>query len=78
MASNNNVALGSSIYTFNKTAGAVFTGWTNTGIGHTIFNLTDGDLIGSYNIGMGNGLYNLTSGNMEGEWNIGIMCRMEI
>ncbi len=72
MSASENIALGNKIYTLNKTAGAVFSGVQNTGIGYGIFNLTNGDLIGSANIGMGYQQYLLTYGNMAGNINIAI------
>ena len=72
MSASENIALGNRIYTLNKTAGAVFSGVQNTGIGYSIFNLTNGDLTGSSNIGMGYQQYLLDSGNMAGNINIAI------
>ena len=66
-----NIGLGTSIYTFNK-SNAQFSGYNNTAIGQSIFNLTNGNLTGRQNIGMGEGVFNITTGNFSGNHNIGI------
>ena len=67
----NNVALGNSIYNLSK-ANAQFTGYSNFGIGQSLFYLNNGDLTGYNNFGIGQNLFNLNNGDLTGNNNMGI------
>ena len=71
MQGGNNVALGSGIYSLSK-ANAQFTGYSNFGIGQSLFYLNNGDLTGYNNFGIGQNLFNLNNGDLTGNNNMGI------
>ena len=71
MQGGSNVALGGSIYNLGK-ANAQFTGYSNFGIGQTLFNLSNGDLTGNNNFAIGFNHFNLNNGNVTGNNNFAI------
>ena len=75
MTGGTNIGMGSGVFSLQKT-NAQFSGYSNTGIGESIFNLTNGDLTGNTNIGMGNSLYYMRSGDMASSGNIAIGGRI--
>ena len=70
MQGGNNTALGSGIYSLSK-ANAQFTGFSNFGIGQSLFNLTNGDLTGNNNFAIGFNHFS-PNGNVTGYNNFAI------
>ena len=71
MQGGNNVALGSGIYSLSK-ANAQFTGYSNFGIGQSLFNLNNGDLTGQNNFAMGFNHFSPNNGDITGNSNFAI------
>ena len=71
MQGGNNVALGSGIYSLSK-ANAQFTGFSNFGIGQSLFYLNNGDLTGQNNFAMGFNHFSPNNGDITGNSNFAI------
>ena len=69
MTGGTNIGMGTGVFSLQKT-NAQFSGFQNTAIGQSLFNLQNGDLTGYSNISMGNSLYTMQSGDMAGNNNI--------
>ena len=69
MSGGSNIGMGMGVFGLQKT-NAQFSGFQNTGIGNTIFDLQNGDLAGNNNIGIGKVLFRLQNGDLIGSDNI--------